>query len=98
MNVEKLLLEIKKHENIISESSEFVRETEQNIADFLCPFKTGERVLDNKGVAVIINSVSFCSYSKSRYEFDIKKIKKDGTPFRYRSHAYNQEKYTKASK
>ena len=95
MNVEKLLLEIKKHANIISESEKFVRETKQNIAEFLCPFKVGERVLDNDGVAVIINSVSFCTYGKLNYEFDIKKLKKDGTPYIYKSYAYGIGDYKK---
>ena len=95
MDVEKLLLEMRERNEVILEYSKLVRETEQNIAEFLCPFKVGEHVLDPDGVAVIINSIKFCSYSKLMYEFDIKKIKKDGTPYLYRSSAYRMSDYTK---
>ena len=95
MNVEKLLLEIKKHENIISESEKFVRETEQKVAEFLCPFKVGERVLDHEGVAVIIEKIFYDSYGKLRYEFSVRKIKINGEPRRYPTRAWYIEKYTK---
>ena len=95
MNVEKLLLEIKKHENIVSESSEFIRETQQNIAEFLCPFKVGERVLDHDGVAVNIERIFFESYGKLNYDFSVRRLKVNGELRRYPTRAWYIEKYTK---
>ena len=95
MNVEKEIELIKSYRDSIKGYQLAVKETEQKVADFLCPFKVGDRVLNGNGEVEIIDVVYFSEWSKD-YGFAVKRIRKDGQPYVYRSSVYDVSKYTKA--
>lgn len=105
MNLEKELSKIKSREDIIREHKRVIGEQNiqinligQKIAEFLCPFVVGERVLNAEGKIEIIHSILYTGAPNkynSGYNFKVKRIKKDGTPYKDSSHVWNSEKYSK---
>lgn len=99
MSIEILLEEIKQHEATIRTHQEKLAKKRQKAAEQLCPFKVGDRVINGEGKEEIIHAIRWagnpCAYSKG-YSFSIKKIKNNGEPYKDKSYAYSQEKYTKA--
>lgn len=94
MNIELLQDEIKAANKLISEQKAFVNKTKQEIADYLCPFKAGDKVINSRGEPEIIGSITYTEYGAG-YSFKIFKIKKDGSPYKYTSYAYDESYYTK---
>ena len=100
MNVEKLLLEIKEHQKIVRDNQRSAAKKQQLVAETLCPFSVGERVLNGNGEEEVIAIISWSGVPGDfnvGYSFGVKKIKKNGEVYKDKSYAYNQEKYTKAN-
>jgi len=95
MNVKLMKELIARAEEEITERSKFIKDTKQEIAEHLCPFKVGEEVLNKDGEREIIASISYCSWNRINYDFKIFKIKKSGEPYKQSHHAWNEEKYTR---
>lgn len=98
MKIETLLEEIQSHEEIIAVHREKLSEKQRVAANRLCPFVVGERVLNGQGEQEIIHRIMWSGMPNrynNGYAFTIKKIKKNGEPYKDYSHAYNQTSYTK---
>ena len=98
MNIELLKEEMDQAKKVIDIKKEYIRNTEQEIAEYVCPFSVGERVVSPKGDEQIICSISYCGWSHRPYDFKIFKIKKNGEPFVNSSYAFSVLEYTKALK
>ena len=95
MNIELLKEEIAAKRDVISKAKEYIRKTEQEIAEYLCPFSVGDRVISPEGTHQVIASIGYSGYGCG-YSFKVFKIKKDGVPYKDSCHAYNLEKYVAA--
>ena len=98
MKIETLLEEIQAHEEIIAVNKIKLAEKQQRAANLLCPFVVGERVLNASGEQELIHSIGWSgmpSTWRNGYAFSIKRIKKNGVPYKDKSYAYSQDKYTK---
>jgi hypothetical protein len=84
--------EIKAKKEIISKAQAYIRKAEQEIAEYLCPFKVGDKVLSAQGELEIVASIAPRRFG-TRYEFKIYKIKKSGEPYKISQHVYPQEGY-----
>ena len=93
MDVEFLKEEIKASKLCIEVHEEFIKKTKQSIADYLCPFVVGQKIIDKSGEIVAVHEVRFCGWSRSGYDIRIKKFKKDGQPRMYPSDCYNVGDY-----
>lgn len=92
-DIEKALKECKEQREIVSHTKKKINDIEQQIADHSCPFSVGDLVENEEGLKAVISSISFCSWNRSRYDFKIKKIKKDGAPSKLSNHAYSSENW-----
>ena len=98
MNIELLKEGIKEARAKIAEEKAFISESEQEVAEYLCPFAIGDKVLSPKGKKEIVASISYCSWSRAGYEIKVFKIKKDGKPYKQSTYAFGDyEKYVKAT-
>ena len=93
MDIEKAKLKIKEAESVIDEKKNLIRNEKQKIAEYLCPFQVGQRVLNKDGKEEVIACIKYQGYGKG-YEFKIFKIKKNGEPYKEPNYAYCQDKYT----
>ena len=94
MNIEALKKEIEAHEEAIRITKDEIARKGQLIADYLCPFKVGEKVIDDDGLVAVIHEISYSRWSNN-YNFSIKKIKKDGSLYKYPTQCYRTEQYKK---
>ena len=96
MDIDKLKHDIEIAESDIRISERFIYDTKQSIAEYLCPFKVGDKVISSTGECEVVASIKYKSWGKKGYRFKVFRIKKDGTPYKQSQHAYYEEKYTKA--
>lgn len=92
MDKEKELKEIKTIEAEIINLKGEVRVRRQLLAEHLCPFKAGQRVLSSKGEEHEIANISSTAYPPF-YKFSIYKIKKDGSAYANSQYAYRMTDY-----
>jgi len=94
VNIELLKTKIKEASDRIDNENAYITKTKQEIADHLCPFKVGERVVNNQGEREIVDSIRYsvwgCGYNLKTF-----KIKKDGQPYKYSSDVWDVERYAK---
>ena len=95
MNIEELKKEIELRENKIIEEEEAIDKIKQSIADYLCPFVVGEKVVNEDGKIVAIESIKYSRWALCGYNGSIRKFKKDGTPYMYPSDCYRIDEYKK---
>jgi hypothetical protein len=95
MNIDKLKQDIEIAESDIRISESFIYDTRQSIAEHLCPFKVGDKVISGTGEREIVADISYKKWGVG-YSFNIFRVKKDGAPYKQSQYAYYEEKYTKA--
>ncbi len=95
MDIDKLKQDIEIAESGIRVSERFIYDTKQSIAEHLCPFKVGDKVISSTGEREVVASIKYKPWGIG-YSFNIFRVKKDGTPYKLSQHAYCEEKYTKA--
>ena len=66
----------------ISELSEERYAVSLRIAELLCPFKVGDKIIDLSGVKAVVTRISNKYGSKTAYQMFIRKIKAGGEPFK----------------
>lgn len=98
MDIDKLKKDIKDAEQVIFNKKEYIAATKQAIAEHLCPFKAGDLVLNDKGEEEIIGAINYCGWNGIGYDFMVRKIKKNGQPYKDLRHTYSEENYTAATK
>ncbi len=91
MNIEDTKLEIDAITARISLDKEKLKASSQELANMLCPFKTGDRVTNEEGENLIVAYVSGSSWG-DRYTMGVFKIKKDGHPFSCSNRLYGDVK------
>ena len=94
MNIEKLEQEINNAQSVINEKKVFIQKTRQDIAEHLCPFSVGDKVLNQDGKMEFIASVYSKPFQRG-YGFTVYKIKVSGQPYINSCEAWYKEKYTK---
>ena len=77
----------------IEREKSYIDKTKQSIADYLCPFTVGQKIIDDVGEFVVVHTVTFCSWNNKGYAIKIKKFKKNGELRMYPSDCYNIDKY-----
>ena len=95
MNVEALKKEIELREDKIIEEEAAIDKIKQSIADYLCPFVVGEKIVYEEGKIATIESIKYSNWALCGYNGSIRKIKKDGTPYKYPNDCYALEDYKK---
>lgn len=95
MDVKLLKEQIKVKNKQISEMRKFVRQSEHEIAKYLCPFEIGQRVISPKGNVEVVAHISHVSYGVG-YEFKIYKIKENGEAYKNSQYAYRLGEYKPA--
>jgi hypothetical protein len=92
MNVELLKEEIKAKNKQINEMRNYIRHAHQSIAEYLCPFKVGDRVMSPKGERQAIASISHQPYG-DEYSFKVFKIKTNGELYKNSQYVYCSSLY-----
>ena len=87
MDIDILKGEIKAANSRIAQDQLCVRQAQQEIADYLCPFDVGDKVISQKGEKAIIASISYRGWDGG-YSFRVFKIKKNGEPYKDSQQAY----------
>ena len=95
MDIDKLKHDIEIAESDVRISERFIYDTKQSIAEYLCPFKVGDKVISGTGEREIVADISYKKWGTG-YSFNIFRVKKDGAPYKQSQYAWNEEKYTKA--
>ena len=90
MNIELLEEEIKQKKIEMLATDEYISKTQQEIAEYSCPFTIGQRVASEGGEEVIIASISYRCWGRDKYDFKVFRMKKDGTPYKQSQYAYGQ--------
>lgn len=94
MDIELLKEEIRSANEVINKKRDYIQQTQREIAEYLCPFEVGDRVISGDGEEAEIASISYKAYSPG-YTFTVFKIKKDGSPYKNSSNVWwDIEKYT----
>tara|TARA_R110000782_G_scaffold122613_1_gene213969 strand:+ start:502 stop:852 length:351 start_codon:yes stop_codon:yes gene_type:complete len=69
-----------------------IHSMEQALADELCPFKEGDKVVNDAGEIVFVGTVRFNGFFPGKfhvpYKFKIRKMKGDGTPYMTEMYSY----------
>ena len=94
MNIESLRKEIGLHECVICKAEDEISRIGQLIADHLCPFEVGEKVIDDDGIMAVVLEIRYHRRSNG-YNLFVKKIKKDGSLYKYPTQCYRTEQYKK---
>lgn len=95
MDVELLKKEISEANDRIAKERAFVSKTGQDIAEYLCPFAVGDRVINQHGEEKQIACIDYQPYGRG-YSFKVFKLKTNGKPYKNSQHAWAEDKYTKA--
>ena len=95
MDIEAAKENIKNAEAMVKNKQEYIRKLKQEIAEHLCPFEVGQRVLNADRKEEIVANISYQGWGKG-YELKTFKIKKNGEPYQNSSYAFYQDKYTAA--
>lgn len=93
MNVEVELKEIKQITSEIAELGKVCADKRQALAEHLCPFVVGQRVLNRLGQEQEIANITPRDFHPY-YEFTVYNIKKDGNRYTNSQFAYHINKYT----
>ena len=93
MDIDAIKEEIKAKEQEISRLKSYIRSARQEIAEDLCPFKVGDRVINRFGGEEEIASIHYRDYGIG-YCFKVYKIKKNGEPYQCSCEVYNLDKYS----
>ena len=92
MTLEELEDDLKKLTSEIRSKQDEAKDIKQSIANIKCPFVVGELVIDKHGCKAIVDRII---YSYSGYDLKIKKIKKNGEPYKDSNHTYFCDKWEK---
>ncbi len=96
MDVDKLKHDIEIAVTGIRVSERFIYDTKQSIAEHLCPFKVGDKVISGTGGREVVAGIYYESWSIRGYTFNVFRLKKDGTQYKKSQCAYGEDEYTKA--
>lgn len=94
MDIESVNVQIKNAQAVIQSKKEFIESSRQEMAEYLCPFSVGEKVVNPEGETEIVAAV----YSKTgglMYGFTVYKIKVNGEPYINSCDAWYADRYTK---
>lgn len=96
MDIELLKSEIKEARGIINKKMAYIKNAEQEIAEHLCPFSVGDRILTKDGEEREVAKISYSHYGEG-YQLKVYKIKKNGEPYKDSNYVWYDEGYTKKS-
>lgn len=82
MDIENKIKYIAALRHEIAANAKILKEAEQDIAEYLCPFKVGDKITTEEGYAVIISSIKHSSF-KEGFDLEVYKIKKDGSKYKF---------------
>lgn len=94
MDIESLKIKIEEAESRICSHEEYIIKTKKEMAEYLCPFKVGDEVINGSGGKEIIASINYKSYG-SNYSFDVFRIRKNGEPYKFSCSVWSERGYTK---
>ena len=94
MDIVEAKRQIQISKDVIKLNAGIIKGFEQEIAEYLCPFIVGEKVLDGKGVHHIVASISYYGYGRG-YDIKVFKIRNNGTPYKESSYPGCIGEYTK---
>ena len=95
MDIDKLKHDIEIAESDVRISERFIYDTKQSIAEYLCPFKVGDKVISSTGEREVVACIRYKPWGIG-YSFNIFRVKKNGAPYKQSQSAYYEEEYTKA--
>ena len=94
MNIEALKKAIEGHEEVIRVTKDEIARKGQLIADYLCPFDVGEKIISDENLVAVVHEIGYSKWSNG-YNLFVKKIKKDGSLYKYPTQCYRTEQYKK---